>query len=306
MENQIDITKYDGIYTDRYYKLLNIHIHDIDIDNIKEETFTIVKDRYKALYNVKNYYPLNSFGLHSWKSAIWKTTNISFYEDDILLFTKKSYNLPCLIIHNDTKKCNISNNYNQTRDNTFFSIREDFKINIYNMNNVFIRSVSIGPDCLVDFKRVNNKYAVGITEEMCCNDPFTSLINLDDFFNENIDINNKKVRAYDNSRIPLILRSDSQIYDTLRYFPIVCTETGFLVEDLRTKKIVSEIIPYDKVYSGEIDFDDNEKENPNIIIYNSLVQSGFDMKELERAVIENEKVYISSEYIPKDIIKPKE
>ena len=126
------------------------------------------------------------------------------------------------------------------------------------MNNNFIRNTSIGPDCIVDFKRVNQYYAISITEETCTYDPFTGLINLDMFFSQNAETN--QIKPYDNSRTAVCLRSDSQSFEELRYFPLICTETGFVVEDLRTNEILSDIISYDLVHKGEITFDD-EKEN---------------------------------------------
>jgi len=287
------LSQYTGIYTDRYYKLLNIEINNDCYDlykDKKEETITNIQGKFKAIYNVKNYYPNDSFGLYSWKSGIGgKPIEISFYENETLLFTKTSTILPCLIVH-------CLDNENQTRENTFFSTREEWKINIYNMNNEFIRQAKIGPDCIVDFKKVNDKYGIGITEEMCCKDPFTGLFNSDQFFNQKE--NETVTKPYDNCRTAVCLRSDSQDFSELRYFPLICTETGFVVEDLRTNEILSEIIPYDKVHSQEIDFYDNEKESLNDKMYESLQKAGFNINEIQQQLIKTGTVYISAKDLP--------
>ena len=245
MTNDI-LLMYNGIYTDRYYKKLKIKFPEENNDII-----TIDCGKYKAIYNTINRYPHNSFGLDYWKANVHrKSTEISFYENDILLFTKMSVMKPCLIIH-------CLNNEYQTKENTFYCIRENYSINIYDMNNNFIRTTYIGPDCISDFKRVNQKYAISITEEVCTYEPFTGLFNLDMYFSQNAETN--KSKAYDNSRTPVCLRSDSQSFRNLRYFPLICTENGFLVEDLRTNEILSDIIPYDLVHKEIIDFYDNEK-----------------------------------------------
>ena len=136
----IDITQIKGIYTNRYYKKLAIYF---GYNDKKQETFVVDCGKFKAIYNTITCYPQNSFGLGSWKE-VNTPTEISFYENDQLLFTKMSVIQPCLIIH-------CLNNEDQTRNNTFYCIRENYTINIYDMNNNFIRNACIGPDCLLDF-----------------------------------------------------------------------------------------------------------------------------------------------------------
>jgi len=52
------------------------------------------------------------------------------------------------------------------------------------MRNEFIKDVCIGHGPIVDFKRVNNEYGIGITQEMCRYEPFTGLFKLDILFGE--------------------------------------------------------------------------------------------------------------------------
>jgi hypothetical protein len=169
------------------------------------------------------------------------------------------------------------------------------------MNDEFIRFVTIGPDCIVDFKRVNFKYAISITEEMCTCDPFTGLFDLDMFFSQNGKEDN--VKPYNNSRIYVPLRMDSHYHDSLRYFPVICTETGFIIEDLRTNKIVTKIISYDDVYYGNFDFDNEEKEDPNARFYEMLSKAGFDMVQINQKIIETGGAQILAKDIPAEILK---
>jgi hypothetical protein len=279
----------NGIYTDRYYDKLEIKFTNEET----YETIVIECGKYKAKYNTNNRSPQNSFGLDCWKASVHRIpTEISFYENDQLLFTKMSVMKPCLIIH-------CLNKEEQTNNNTFYCIRENYSINIYDMNNNFIRNTSIGPDCIVDFKRVNQHYAISITEEMCTYDPFTGLINLDIFFNQTAET--PQIKAYDNSRTAVCLRSDSQSFGELRYFPLICTETGFVVEDLRTNEILSDIIPYDLVHQGEITFEDNEKESQSMKMYEMLYKCGFDINKINQEITQKGQVYINVKDIPSNI-----
>lgn len=164
------------------------------------------------------------------------------------------------------------------------------------MNNKFIRKTSIGPDYILDFKRVNKQYAISITEEMCTYEPFTGLINLDMFFSQTED--DTLIKPYDNSRTAVCLRSNDQSFGELRYFPLVCTDTGFVVEDLQSNEILPDILPYDKVHQQEIYFEDEEKESQSMKIYEMLYKEGFDMDKIHQQLNETGSVCISAENIP--------
>lgn len=267
------LNNYTGIYTNRYYG-----IRDVDEDR-KDYSVNIDCGRYKVVYNIVDGNMSSSFGLDSWKCVTNRPKIVvSFYENDELQFTKCGAALPCIIIH-------CLDDVNQSKENTLFSIREGNRINIYNMNNEFIREACIGHGPIVDFKRVNKEYGIGLTEEMCSKDPFTGLFKLDIFFGEKACVPLK--RPYDNSRTPVPLSANSQDFAYLRLFPLICTETGFLVEDLKNQKILSDIIPYEKVWLKEIDFYDNEQETSGEKMYKILQQSGFNMNQLNQKVIEN-------------------
>jgi hypothetical protein len=278
-----DITQIQGIYTDKYYKNKNIKF------NWKEkihETIEMECERYKAKYDTITPFPKNSFGLGCWKGDEQrKPAVISFYENEQLLFTKMSVIAPCLIIH-------CLNKDEQTSNNTFYCIRESYEIKIYDMNNNFIRTTSIGGRCIVDFKRVNERYAISITEEMCTFDPFTGLCDLNMFFSQTNET--EKIKPYDNSRTPVCLRSDSSDFIYLKYFPIICTEIGFVVEDLRTNEILSEVIPYEKVHREEFIFDDDEKESQSDVITKMLQNNGYNMDEINKKLIKQGEIYINA------------
>ncbi len=288
----IDIKQIKGIYTDRYYKRLSINHNKYTFD--KEYKEIVIKcGNFTAKYNKKINYPLDSFGLGSWKQAKCDSTEVSFYDKDQLLFTKKSLNQPCLILH-------CLNELDQTYTNTFYCIREQYKINIYDMNNKFIREAVIGPDCILDFQRVNKQYAISITEEMCTYEPFTGLINLDMFFSQKE--NEEPIKPYDNSRTAVCLRSDSQIFNELRYFPLICTDTGFIVENIQTNEILPDIIPYEKVHQEEVYFDDDEIESQTMKLYAMLANAGFDINKIDKQINETGSVCISAENIPKSFL----
>lgn len=58
-----------------------------------------------------------------------------------------------------------------------------------------------------------------------------------------------------------------------------------MVEDLKTKQHMSEIIPYDKAWSQEIDFEDYEQESPADKVYNILQNAGFEQQLIEKGSV---------------------
>ena len=294
MEQTIDLTLLNnntGIYTNRYCRITGVN----QMTDRKDYSINIDCGRYKVVYNIVDAHSPSLFGLDSWKCVTYRPKIVvSFYENDQLLFTKTGMALPCIIIH-------CLDDVNQSKENTLFSIREDNTINIYNMNNEFIRKACIGHGPIVDFKRVNKEYGIGLTEEMCCNDPFTGLFKLDIFFGEKDGA--PLERPYDNSRTYVPLSANSQEYAYLRLFPLICTETGFLVEDLKKHKILADIIPYDKVWLKEILFDDDEQETPGDKMYEILQQAGFNINQLQQQVIENGGVSILAKDLPANVLE---
>lgn len=177
---------------------------------------------FKVEYDVTDKMPpKNSFGLYHWKSSHVPIA-VSFFENNVLLFTKEFARSPSIVIHGD----------GQTRVNTFFTFNENYKLNIYNMNNEIVKSPCVGYDIFVEFKRVNNLYAIAHTEEICTYDPFTSLINLDIFFGL---VECDKHRPYDNSRIHVPLTKECQNNPSI--IPIVATQKGFIVENINDVKL---------------------------------------------------------------------
>lgn len=280
-----------GIRTDRYYNKLG-QLKDFEDRFQTTEERTVVCGRFRAVYQVALATPVDSFGFDYWKGNCTYDTDVSFYEGEELLFVQKSKMVPCLVIH-------CLELGDQNKENTFFSIRIGYKLHIYNMGNEFVREACIGSDCLVDFKRVNQKYAIGSTEEMCTYSPFTGLFNLNDFFSQKDG--DLKTKPYDNSRTHVPLRTDDYNYSVLRYFPLICTESGFLMEDLKDESIKKEIVSYDSVHAGDFDFDDEDKEDPNAKFYQMLVEAGFDMNKINEQVTQTGSAHILTKDIPKEI-----
>ena len=67
------------------------------------------------------------------------------------------------------------------------------------------------------------------------------------------------------------------------------------------KQLLPEIISYDKVWSQEIDFDDDEQENPTDKMYDILQKAGFDMNEIQKQTIEKGGVSILAKDLPVDV-----
>lgn len=190
----------------------------------------------------------DSFGLSGWRS-VHAPIDVSFYENDVLLFTKQFKYLPAIVIHGD----------GLTKSNTFFTFNENLNLNIYNMNNQFIKTKIIGPDIFVDFKRVNDKYAIAESQEMCTYCPFTSLINLDIFFDI---IQSDKKRVYDDSRVHVPLSCEACENSTL--VAMVATEKGFIVMNKYCTPISynfteENLVLYDDVFNDVVNFYENSE-----------------------------------------------
>jgi|SaaInlStandDraft_6_1057023.scaffolds.fasta_scaffold16250_2 nucleoside diphosphate kinase len=194
--------------------------------------------------------PDNSFGLYSWKLS-HVPVHALFYENDELLFSKEFTGSPSIVIHGDGK----------TKTKTFFTFNIHGGLQIYDMDNKLIKSPTIGFDIFVEFKRVNDSYAIGMTSEMCTHDPSTSLINLDMFFGI---VECTENRPYDNSRVHVPLTSDVQNEPTL--IPIIATEKGFIVENIHDREISYKFTEPNLVLYDDA-FDDNIYENNNDGIY---------------------------------------
>ena len=154
-------------------------------------------------------------------------TKVTFKENGETIFEMDSCSSPSIIIHGDGK----------TREGTRFCIGNVY---IYDFNQKLIRRTQIGSDSHHDIQRVNDKYAISNSIEVCtwCN--FFGLIDLDLFFSQNG--NEEEIRAYDNARIYIPLDRDDILYATC------ADENGFILNN-------GFILEYEK--ADDFDFSNN-------------------------------------------------
>lgn len=107
--------------------------------------------------------------------------------------------LPSIILYGD----------GMTREGTKFCIGD---VSIYDFNQKLIRKTCIGPCSHHDIQRINDKYAISNSIEVCTWSNFFGVIDLELFFNQ--IGNEEKIRAYDNSRIYVPLLGNDRIYAT--------------------------------------------------------------------------------------------
>jgi hypothetical protein len=234
----------NSIYLPEYFNKYKMKEHIVESQDIihKRGIFSIKYTKEKRIND-------NIFGKGCWKDS-YPGIKIFFYENDILLFEKISNNEPGIVIHGD----------GINRDKTFFTIIEKF-IYSYNMNNEYIKRIDIGGDYSVDFKRVNEKYAIGYGQESCTFSNFTALFNLDILFGlDKINI----CEPYDN-RVYFTMDLEDE---SLLVIPIIARENGFEV-----KKIVegeyswlskNNIVSYDDMFNRIADihyYEDSDSED---------------------------------------------
>ena len=224
----------------------------IDNDIIKswgEYNYVIIEGEYKA--TVTRCIPYDCFGWLNWKQSRYIPL-VRFYKNDIEIFTHESQG-GIVILH-------TINNI------TRFLIICDDMIQIYDMdNNIIYSDISVGMDQFVDFKRVSNKYAIGLTEETCTYDPCGSIWDLDHMM---FGMNTKEVNYYSDHRMPIPLCGKCDCGNNWwnrgrinikhfhpRYIPISALDEGFKVWDTYENKLLDNIVSYDHAYTGIFDFD---------------------------------------------------
>jgi len=128
-----------------------------------------------------------------------KSAMVTFKENDKILFEMKSGCAPSIVLHGDGK----------THNNTKFCIGG---VSIYDFNQKLIRHTIIGADSHHDIQRINDKYAISNSIEVCTWSNFFGIIDLDLFFSQTGD--EECIRPYDNARIHVPLYGDDRIYVT--------------------------------------------------------------------------------------------
>lgn len=211
---------------------------------------------FRVEYYLENTEPLDTCCFSSFNFNNKNIVIATFYKNDQIIFRKENLSdKPCIILYGD----------GITENQTFFLIREESTLNIYNMLNEKIRIPNLTTDILLDVKRLNSKYAVSIGEDMHTGYRYTGLINLDILFSQNGT--EKRIRPYDNSRVHVPI--DWETYpDGVIYMPVSSNEVGFTVVNVKTKEVYPRIITYDEAFNEEFEFYDNsaEDEQMNMIL----------------------------------------
>lgn len=139
-----------------------------------------------------------------------KSALVTFKENNNIIFEMNSGSTPSIILYGDGK----------TREGTKFCIGN---VSIYDFNQKLIRTTCIGADSHHDIQRVNDKYAISNSIEVCTWSNFFGMIDLELFFNQTGD--EEPIRAYDNARIHVPLHGDDKIYATC------ADEEGFVLNN---------------------------------------------------------------------------
>ncbi len=135
---------------------------------------------------------------------------VTFKENGNIIFEMNSGSTPSIILYGDGK----------TREGTKFCIG---CVSIYDFNQKLIRTTCIGADSHHDIQRVNDKYAISNSIEVCTWSNFFGMIDLELFFSQTGE--EEPIRAYDNARIHVPLHGDDKIYATC------ADEEGFVLNN---------------------------------------------------------------------------
>ncbi len=212
-------------------------------------TNIINEGEYKAI--VTRNRAFDCFGWEHWKQSTGSSL-VTFYKNDIEIFKHYSQ-CGVVILH-------TLNNI------TRFLIISNGKIQVYDMNNNNIYSdISVGTDQFVDFARVSDKYAIGLTEELCTFDPYGSIWDLDGLM---FGGKSAECRFYSDHRTPIPLCGKCVCKDIwynknrvninhthARFIPFMTTEEGFTVWDTYENKLLDKIVSYEEAYNGDFEFD---------------------------------------------------
>lgn len=235
-----------------YYK----NVYKVNIETNKEKHFVHTCGIFSAEYDYEDhrgYFDSNigKFG----KSAM-----VTFKENGNVLFEMRSGCAPSIILHGDGK----------TPNNTKFCIGG---VSIYDFNQKLIRHTQIGSDAHHDIQRVNTKYAISNSIEVCSWSNFFGIIDLDLFFSQTGD--EECIRPYDNARIHVPLYKDDRIYAT-------CADEDGLV--LNNGKIIR--------YEDAEDYDFSNGEGYLTIDFSKLGCNDEQQKQIETTLLQGGTVSI--------------
>jgi hypothetical protein len=177
-----------------------------DYDDIKLKHFVHTLGIFSAEYDYSDH--CGRFDSNIGKFA--RGTNVTFKENGQTIFEMNSGSSPSIILYGDGK----------TREGTKFCIGD---VSIYDFNQKLIRTTCIGSDAHHDIQRVNDKYAISTSIEVCTFHQFSGLIDLELFFNQKGD--EEQIKPYDNARTYIPMCDDDVLYATC------ADEDGFILNN---------------------------------------------------------------------------
>ena len=151
--------------------------------------------------------------------------NAKFWKGDKLLF-QKEISGNTMVLYGDGKT--LEGTYYTTIDSS------GYDIHIYNLDNVSIRTTSIGYMIPKALKKINDKYMVCNTSEPCTHCQLLGLIDMSLFFDPLY--HSDYIRPYDNSRIGIDVEGD--------IIPVEATPAGFIIKNIQKPHLEYPILPY--------------------------------------------------------------
>ena len=177
-----------------------------DYDNKKLKHFIHTHGIFSAEYDYEDH--CGRFDSNIGKFA--RGTMVTFKENGNVIFEMNSGSSPSIILYGNGK----------TREGTKFCIGN---VSIYDFNQKLIRRTCIGSDSHHDIQRVNDKYAISTSIEVCTWSQFSGLIDLELFFNQTGD--EEQMKPYDNARTYIPMCNDDVLYATC------ADEDGFILNN---------------------------------------------------------------------------
>lgn len=184
------------------------------------------------------------------------STLVTFKENGQTIFEMNSGSSPSIILYGDGK----------TREGTKFCIGD---VSIYDFNQKLIRTTCIGSDSHHDIQRVNDKYAISTSIEVCTWTQFSGLIDLELFFSQTGD--EEQIKPYDNARTYIPMCADDVLYATC------ADEDGFILNNgikLRYEDAedfdFSDGQGYNTIDFSKLGYNEEQVEQ----IYNTILQKG--------------------------------
>jgi hypothetical protein len=189
-----------------------------------------------------------------------KGTIVTFKENGNVIFEMKSRSSPSIILYGDGK----------TREGTKFCIGD---VSIFDFNQKLIRETCIGADAHHDIQRVNDKYAISTSIEVCTHHQFSGLIDLELFFNQKGD--EEQIKPYDNARTYIPMCDDDVLYATC------ADEDGFILNNGIKLR-----------YEDAEDFDFSNGDGYNRIDFSKLGYNDEQIKQMNDTILRGGAVYI--------------